>query len=341
MSDQSKKIKEDTKKSVSSLSGAKFDGLSFETDVKGVDLEKELSIDDLIASFKTTGLQASNLYNGILEIRKMRKANAKIFFGATSNITSSGLREVVKYMAKNKYFEVYVTSGGAIEEDIIKCLGKTKIASFELDGHNLRENGWNRIGNMVIHNDNYLLYEKWMNELLNELTEGYTPENPIILTPSKLIKEMGKKINNEESVLYWCYKNNIPVYSPSVLDGSTGDMFTFFHGIESIKIDLAEDIKAINFEAVNQRENGAIIIGAGLIKHHILNANLFNNGLDYCVIMNTAVEYDRSDSGAAVQEAYSWGKIKPFRSCLKIHGEASVLFPLLIYGGFKSNTNFE
>lgn len=41
-----------------------------------------------------------------------------------------------------------------------------------------------------------------------------------------------------------------------------------------------------------------LVCPAGVPKHHILNANLFRNGADYAVFVNTAQEFDGSDSGA-------------------------------------------
>lgn len=53
-----------------------------------------------------------------------------------------------------------------------------------------------------------------------------------------------------------------------------------------------------------------IILGGGVVKHHIANANLMRNGADYAVYINTAQEFDGSDSGARPDEAVSWGKIR-------------------------------
>ncbi|CAM4648237.1 unnamed protein product [Lepidochelys olivacea] len=47
-------------------------------------------------------------------------------------------------------------------------------------------------------------------------------------TPSKMIAQLGKEINNSESVYYWAQKNNIPVLSLALMDGFLGDMI-FFH----------------------------------------------------------------------------------------------------------------
>ena len=62
-------------------------------------------------------------------------------------------------------------------------------------------------------------------------------------TPSKLINLIGQKINNENSICYWCYKNKIPVFSPAITDGSIGDMM-YFHTCQNkgnpIKLDIVE-----------------------------------------------------------------------------------------------------
>ena len=48
----------------------------------------------------------------------------------------------------------------------------------------------------------------------------------------------------------------------------------------------------------DNRIAGMIILGGGLIKHHICNANLMRNGADFSLFVNTASEFDGSDSGA-------------------------------------------
>jgi deoxyhypusine synthase len=62
-----------------------------------------------------------------------------------------------------------VTSAGGIEEDIIKCLGHTYLGSFTLNGEQLRKKGLNRIGNLVIPNDNYCKFEDWVLPVLDEM----------------------------------------------------------------------------------------------------------------------------------------------------------------------------
>ena len=85
---------------------------------------------------------------------------------------------------------------------------------------------------------------------------------------------MGEKINNEDSVYYWCWKNNIPVFCPAFTDGALGDNI-YFHSFnrDGFIVDLVQDCKKINNISFNAKKSGMIILGGGVIKHHICNAN--------------------------------------------------------------------
>jgi deoxyhypusine synthase len=96
------------------------------------------------------------------------------------------------------------------------------------------------------------------------------------------------------------------------------------------KIDLAQDIKELNDSTIGLKKSGLIILGSGMIKHSILNANMFRNGADYAVYINNAQEFDGSDAGALPEEAISWGKILPDAKTVKIYGDATILFPLIV-----------
>jgi len=89
------------------------------------------------------------------------------------------------------------------------------------------------------------------------------------------IQLLGEKIQDERSIYYWAWKNNIPVYSPALTDGSLGDMM-FFHSYRNpgLVLDILGDLKALNTTAMKAKKSGMIILGGGLIKHHICNANL-------------------------------------------------------------------
>ena len=137
------------------------------------------------------------------------------------------------------------------------------------------------------------------------------------------------KINNPESVYYWCHKNKIPVFCPSFTDGGMGDALVSSK-IEGFIIDVVKDRQRIEEFSMDAHKLGAIICGSGIVKHHILNSSTWREGLDYAVYINTAIEYDASDSGAMVSEGLTWYKIQHTDNAVKIYSEASLIFPVLV-----------
>jgi len=161
---------------------------------------------------------------------------ATIFLGYTSNLISSGLRETIRYLVQHKHISAIVTTAGGIEEDLIKCLAPTYLGSFSASGAALRAKGVNRIGNLLVPNNNYCSFEDWVVPILDTMlaeqeaakkNSTSDDDEPFHWTPSKVIHRLGKEINNESSVAYWAYKNNIPIFCPALTDGSLGDMLYF------------------------------------------------------------------------------------------------------------------
>ena len=148
-----------------------FDFSSVNTDSSSAGREV---LDALMESFQTTGFQASNIGLAIEQIRAMRKwrlsdsewkegddpalkppevrqrIRARIFLGYTSNMTSCGVRDIIKFLVQNKMVDALVTTAGGIEEDIIKCFQPTFMGDFKLNGRELRKKGINRIGNLLV-----------------------------------------------------------------------------------------------------------------------------------------------------------------------------------------------
>ncbi|GAB2233785.1 hypothetical protein Droror1_Dr00003014 [Drosera rotundifolia] len=328
--------------------------------IGGYDFNRGVNYSELVKSFVSTGFQASSLGDAFEVVNQMldwsladetphenggtektdpsylKSVKCKVFLGFTSNLISSGVRDTIRYLVEHHMVDVLVTTTGGIEEDLIKCLAPTFKGDFALPGAPLRAKGLNRTGNLLVPNDNYCKFEDWIMPILDKMLEEQSEEK-VLWTPSKVIARLGKEINNESSYLYWAYKNNIPVFCPALTDGSLGDML-YFHSFlnPGLVVDIVQDIRAMNGEAVHAspRKTGVIILGGGLPKHHINNANMMRNGADYAVYINTAQEFDGSDSGARPDEAISWGKIRGTAKTVKVHCDATIAFPLLVAATF-------
>ncbi|OEH78997.1 deoxyhypusine synthase [Cyclospora cayetanensis] len=227
-----------------------------------------------------------------LVLRPKKQDRCSIWLSFTSNMISSGLREAFVFLAKHKMIVAAVTSAGGVEEDIIKCLGPTVVGDFALKGSVLRRKGWNRIGNLIVPNENYCKFEDWLQPHLDRLLQRQQerlarameraqlqkePVNlsEVVLTPSDITRYLGEAIEthprHEESFLYWCWKNDIPVFCPGLTDGSLGDNI-FFHTYRNpgLVVDVAKDVRRANDLAAGSRCSGLLILGGGLPKHHTL-----------------------------------------------------------------------
>lgn len=302
--------------------------------VKGYDFSKKFDIETFLQAYGTTGLQASQLKKAIDIAKQMQKEKVTIFLGYTSNMISSGIREAICYLVKNKMVHVIVTTAGGIEEDLIKCIKPFIVGHDFQGGIELRKQGINRIGNILVPNDRYIEFEKFMTPILKELYEKQMKTGKII-SGSELIKLLGERINDESSVLYWAAKNNIPIICPAITDGSIGDMIFFFKSeYPDFKIDVTDDLLTMNNIVLDAEQTGAIILGGSVPKHHIMNANMMREGTKYTIYINNESEFDGSDSGALPEEAESWGKASAKGSTVKVKVDATVAFPLLVVGAF-------
>ena len=170
--------------------------------IRGYDFDNGINYEEIIKSYSSTGAQASNLGKAIEIINEMIKENAFIFFGYTSSMVSSGLREIFRWLVKHKKINVIVTTAGGVEEDIIKCLGDFYLGDFRASGAELRKKGINRIGNIYAANNRYIEFEEFFQPLLKELYDEQKQTGKII-SASEIVWKLGEKINDEKSICYW------------------------------------------------------------------------------------------------------------------------------------------
>ncbi|MBU0460059.1 MAG: deoxyhypusine synthase [Nanoarchaeota archaeon] len=313
--------------------------------IKGYDFNQKFNFAEFVNSFSNSGIQAANLGTAIEIVKTMKREKVPIFLSFTSNMISSGMREIIAYLAKHKHIAVMCTAGGGVEEDALKAHTPFYVGDFNAKGEALFEVGIGRIGNIYVTNEHYLHFEHFIREVFDELLKQQQKDN-LPITPTKICAMMGKLIGKKEeykqenSYLYWAYKNNIPVFSPGIIDGAIGDIAYFYRKTHpQFVIDpLADHLKLIDF-VLDSEKTAGIILGGGISKHYMLNAQIFKEGFNYIVYISTASPTDASDSGGNQEEAITWAKIKPNALRVKVNCDASIAFPLLIAGSFVEEEN--
>ena len=297
--------------------------------IKDYEFSTEMSVDELVKQMeKAWGFTAGKTAVGVKIIERMIKMrNCVKFLSFTGNLVATGTRGALKELVKRKLVDVIITTCGTLDHDMARCWRDYYRGSFIMNDAKLHENGINRLGNVLVPNDSYgTIIEEKMQSLLENLWKENTRE----VSTSQLCREIGKRLCNESSILYWAAKNDIPVYVPGITDGAVGYQTWFFSQDHDFRLNLLKDSGEINDLVFTAKKTGALIIGGGISKHHTIWWNQFKNGLDYAVYVSTADEWDGSLSGARPREAVSWGKISAKAKRIMIEGDASLILPIMV-----------
>jgi deoxyhypusine synthase len=242
-------------------------------------------------------------------------------------IVATGMRGMIAELIERGLVDAIITTCGTLDHDLARAWGgKYYHGSFEADDAKLREMEIYRLGNLFVPNESYgPPIEKHMAPILEELMK-------IKQTWSgrELIHEFGKRVDDENSILYQAAKKNIPVFVPGITDGAFGSNLVWFSQDHKFVVDLLADERELADIAFKQKITGALMVGGGISKHHTIWWNQFKGGLDYAVYVTTASQYDGSLSGARLTEAVSWGKVKSDALYVTVDGDATILLPFML-----------
>ncbi len=300
--------------------------------VKDIDLNREWP--ELANLMKDSGgFVAKKVGLGVEILEKMVKDGECVkFLSFPACLVSTGCRGIIKDLVKNCMVDVVVTTCGTLDHDLARIWCDYYHGSFEADDRELHRKGINREGNIFIPNESYgVVLEEKMQPILGKIYE----EGKDWSTP-ELVWKFGEAIKDEEkaesSIVYWAWKNRIPVFVPGPTDGAWGYQVWLFwqDGHRDFNVNLMKDEQQISRIIYDAKKTGALMLGGGISKHHTIWWNQFREGLDYAVYVTTAPEWDGSLSGARIREAVSWGKVRENAKFVTIEGDATVMLPLLI-----------
>ncbi len=300
-----------------------------EKHVKDVNLKKGMSVKELIDSQRSVGgFSAQHMIEGIDILEDMIKDKDSFnFLSFPADIIATGLRGMIADAVK--HFDAIMTTCGTLDHDLAKAHGgKYSLGKFEADDVELKKMDIYRLGNIFIGSDQYgLAVEKYFGEIMNDIysSADYKKE----YSPSELLREFGKRIKDPKSILRQAYLNNVPIYVPGIVDGAFGTQLTLFAQDHDFKLNLLKDEIELSNISFDHKVTGALMLGGGISKHHVIWWNQFKGGLDYAVYITTASQYDGSLSGARLTEAVSWGKIKEKAHYTTIDGDITIILPVM------------
>ena len=325
-----------------------IDPESFDEPVKDYDFASLTGAKSLIDQMATAGgFTATKLAHARDILRDMKSEIDEVdadtskvmnWLSFPACLCATGTRGFFVEAIKRKMFNVVSTTCGMLDHDIARAYKDYYHGSFDLDDIELGEHQLMRLGNVIVPNSSYgEIIESIVMPVLEEIRTDRIAETGKLGADAwigfgsiHLVWELGKRIGTPDSLIYWAYKNKIPVCIPGITDGSIGaQLFMFRQKYRDFHIDTLADEQVMSDMTWDVEKSNALMVGGGISKHHVIWWNQYRGGLDSAVYITTAPEHDGSLSGARPREAISWGKMRPEAPNVCVEGDASVLLPLL------------
>ena len=288
-----------------------------------------MTVGQLVSEMDKCGvLGAGRLAKAVSIMMEMFRDPAyTVFLTLAGPIIPGGLRSIIGTLLDKEYVNVIVTSGANVVHDVVEGLGYKGVkGAVQVDDVLLREEGVGRAGDIFFEHEGFEALEKELYRIF-DLLSGRGVNR---LSICELLREIGKALEDEESVLKKASKREVPVFSPGILDSMIGLHLWTYSQLKDLEIDVIADLNQLSNIVFDAEKVGVIILGGGLPKHHALGANTLREGVDAAVQVTLDRPEGGSHSGAPLREAISWKKVKTQNKLVTVIGDATIVFPVIV-----------
>ena len=238
-----------------------------------------------------------------------------------------GLRKIINLLIRRGYVNAIVTSGANIVHDIIEAFGYRGIrGTYRGDDVALRAEGLGRAGDIYFEQKGFEALEREVYKIF----DGIPDEKKGEIAFYELLDEIGKVLDDEESILRRASVCNVPIFSPGIMDSMLGLHIWTYNQLKKLRVDPVLDLNRLNDIMSSAKKVGGIILGGGVPKHHVLGASIFREGVNAAVQITLDRHEGGSLSGAPLEEAISWKKARVGSRLASVIGDATIIFPIII-----------
>jgi len=241
-------------------------------------------------------------------------------------LVPGGLRKLIIDLIAGGYVHAVVTTGANVTHDIVESLGFRHIAgSPDLDDKALRKRNLSRIYDILITQSAINRLEKTAYKILNQIPA----EQRRNIASYELLWEVGKRLTARPSILATAQRHRVPVFCPGIYDSMLGLNLWTFGRLNPLVINPMRDFSRLVDLTYESKKTGLIILGGGMPKHQAMIANVYRGGTDAAIQITLDRPEAGGTSGAPLEEAISWGKIRSPNRLATVIGDATILFPLI------------
>jgi deoxyhypusine synthase len=288
-----------------------------------------MSVGELVREMDECGVLGAGKLGKAAELvaEMFGDSECTVFLTLAGALVPGGLRKIISDLIDQRHVDVIITTGANIVHDIVEVLGHRHLqGTFLAEDKRLKAEDVGRIGDIYIEHEAFRHLEKWIYQTL----EGIPEEKRERISVAELLLEFGEKIRDSDSILANAAKKGVPIICPAFIDSIAGFHLWIFGQDKKLRIDPLLDTNVLMDKVFEAKKVGIIILGGGSPKHFALFANTFREGVDYAV----QITMDRPEpgglSGAPLEEAISWSKVKPEGKMVTVICDATIAFPLIV-----------
>jgi deoxyhypusine synthase len=292
-------------------------------------VRKGLNVEELVEQMRQCGVLGAGKIGAAarLTAKMFGDPDYTVFLTLAGALVPGGLRSVIADLIREEHVNVLVTTGANMVHDMVEALGYSHyVGTFQAEDTLLKAEKIGRIGDIYVQQQAFEALEKWLGKILNEISEDERQR----IAPSTILYEIGRHISDKDSILANATRRNVPVICPGLVDSIAGFQLWMFSQDKKLVMDSLLDVKKLVDIVYEAKKAGIIILGGGWPKHFALFANTFREGVDSAV----QITMDRPEpgglSGASLEEAISWGKVRPKSEAVTVVCDATIAFPLIV-----------
>jgi len=303
--------------------------------VRHVKINATLTVDQLIKQFKNSGSFGAGRLATACDIyeRMLRDKKCTVFLALAGAVVPAGMRTLIADMIRENLIDVVVTTGANMVHDTIEALGGHHYKGhWNVDDYILYKNHTYRIYDIFVPEEDFIRLDLKLVEMYDEIAAEY---NGKTLSSREFAWELGRRLDDSNSILRAAYESKAPVFIPAVRDSEFGYIYylhaTRKHFKDTLVVDAFKDVPEIITICRKSSKNGMIVIGGGVPRNTIQSAALATkSGIDYAVVITMDRPETGGLSGSTLEETVSWGKLKGQADKTMVIGEAMMVFPTMV-----------
>lgn len=299
--------------------------------MKHIEPKDKMELAAFLGSMREVGVLGAGRLGRATEIvqRMLADTACFTFLSLSGPMVPGGLRGVIRHLVEEKLVDTIVTSGANIVHDLVEAYGGRHYrVPADKDDYDLREAGMGRIADIYVSESDFERFEKGIYRFIDSLSD----DKMTTLAPSEFLKDLGLSLDDENSILFHAARNDIPIFSPGMMDSMLGFHLYTYSTMKQLSLDFVKDLRILGEIVTAQKRTGAIMLGGGLTKHFTMGATILRGGLDMAVQITLDRPEGGSLGGAPLVEGVSWQKMQTEANFETVIGDATIIFPLIILG---------